>query len=77
MRELLAIPAATEPAARRSSARAEGRRLPKGGKAQPGIRQLQVLRFVLAWAELDQDELSENWKRARAGETLRPIEPLR
>jgi hypothetical protein len=30
------------------------------------------LRFVLAWAEL-----RENWRRARAGETLQPIEPLR
>jgi hypothetical protein len=35
------------------------------------------LRFVLAWAELHQEELSENWNRARAGETLRSIEPLR
>jgi uncharacterized protein DUF4160 len=35
------------------------------------------LRLVLAWAELHQDELDENWRRARAGETLRPIEPLR
>jgi len=35
------------------------------------------LRFVLAWAELHQEELSENWKRARAGETLQAIEPLR
>jgi len=35
------------------------------------------LRFVLAWAELHQDELGENWKRARAGETLTQIEPLR
>jgi hypothetical protein len=35
------------------------------------------LRFVLAWAELHQDELSENWRRARAGETLQPVEPLR
>jgi Domain of unknown function (DUF4160) len=35
------------------------------------------LRFVLAWAELHQDELSENWRRARAGETLQSIEPLR
>jgi uncharacterized protein DUF4160 len=35
------------------------------------------LRFVLAWAELRQDELRENWRRARAGETLQPIEPLR
>src|SRR4051794_9257617 len=27
------------------------------------------LRLVLAWAELHQDELEENWRRARAGET--------
>ncbi len=35
------------------------------------------LRLVLAWAELHQDELSENWRRARAGETLQQVEPLR
>jgi hypothetical protein len=35
------------------------------------------LRLVLAWAELHQDELEENWRRARAGETLNEIEPLR
>jgi hypothetical protein len=35
------------------------------------------LRLVLAWAELHQDELRENWRRARVGETLQPIEPLR
>ena len=35
------------------------------------------LRMVLAWAELHQDELLENWRRARAGETLEWIEPLR
>ncbi len=35
------------------------------------------LRFVLAWAELHQDELLENWRLARAGETLNEIEPLR
>lgn len=34
------------------------------------------LRFVLAWAELHQSELEENWHRARASETLREIEPL-
>ncbi len=39
-----------------------------------GLRQL---RFVLAWAELHQAELSENWRRARAGETLHQVEPLR
>jgi Domain of unknown function (DUF4160) len=35
------------------------------------------LRFVLAWAELHQAELAENWRLARAGETLMQIEPLR
>jgi len=35
------------------------------------------LRLVLAWAELHQDELRENWHRARAGDTLKAIEPLR
>ena len=29
------------------------------------------LRLVLAWAELHQDEPLENWRLARAGETLR------
>ena len=35
------------------------------------------LRFVLAWAELHQAQLLENWRAARAGETLQQIEPLR
>lgn len=35
------------------------------------------LRLVLAWAELHRDELLKNWRRARAGETLLEIEPLR
>jgi Domain of unknown function (DUF4160) len=35
------------------------------------------LRLVLAWAELHQDELAENWRRARAGERLQQVEPLR
>lgn len=34
------------------------------------------LRLVLAWAELHQAELLENWRRARAGETLKEIDPL-
>ena len=34
------------------------------------------LRFVLAWAEIHQVELEENWHRARAGKTLRKIKPL-
>jgi hypothetical protein len=56
------------------------------GQAKVRIDELEViesslerrqLRFVLAWAELHQDELLENWHRARAGETLLKIEPLR
>jgi len=39
--------------------------------------QRRQLRMVLAWAEMHQDELLENWRRARAGETLEWIEPLR
>lgn len=35
------------------------------------------LRIVFTWAELHQKELEENWRRARAGETLLQIEPLR
>jgi hypothetical protein len=34
------------------------------------------LRLVLAWAELHQAELLENWRLARAGETLQEIDPL-
>jgi len=35
------------------------------------------VRFVVAWAELHQGELLDNWHRARAGETLLAIDPLR
>lgn len=35
------------------------------------------LRFVLAWAELHQAELLETWRRARDGEKLNEIDPLR
>ncbi len=35
------------------------------------------LRLALAWAELHQQELLENWRRAQAGETLKAIDPLK
>ena len=38
--------------------------------------EVRDLRLVLAWAELHLEELLENWRLARAGETLREIEPL-
>lgn len=41
-----------------------------------GLPRRQLV-LVLAWATLHQDELAENWRRARRRETLRPIEPLR
>jgi Domain of unknown function (DUF4160) len=56
------------------------------GEAKVRIDNLEVmdsnlgrrqLRFVLVWAELHQQELEENWRRARAGETLLDIEPLK
>ena len=57
-----------------------------GGGAKVRIDQVEVidsslgvrqLRLVLAWAELHREELLENWRRARAGETLEEIDPLR
>ena len=56
------------------------------GEAKVRIDNLEVidstlgrreLRLTLGWAELHQPELEENWRRARAGETLWAIEPLR
>jgi Domain of unknown function (DUF4160) len=35
------------------------------------------LRFILAWAELHQAELEENWRRAQPRERLKEIKPLR
>jgi ligand-binding SRPBCC domain-containing protein len=55
------------------------------GEAKVRIDNLEViesslkrrqLRYVLAWAELHQAELEENWHRARVRETLKEIEPL-
>jgi hypothetical protein len=42
-----------------------------------GNLEVRQLRLVLAWAELHRHELLENWRRARAGETLLEIQPLR
>ena len=38
--------------------------------------EVRQLRLVLAWVELHQAELLENWRLARAGETLKAIDPL-
>ena len=34
------------------------------------------LRLVLTWARMHAEELETNWRRAREGATLQPIEPL-
>ena len=34
------------------------------------------LKYVLAWAEMHQDELMQNWELSRKKETLRRIPPL-
>lgn len=56
------------------------------GQAKVRIDPVEVLdssldvrqpRLVLAWAELHREELLENWRRARQGETLAEVEPLR
>ncbi len=36
----------------------------------------RALALVLEWAALHRGELREDWRRARAGETLEEIEPL-
>ena len=56
------------------------------GQAKVRIDQVDViesslhvrqLRLVLAWAELHREELAENWRRARPGETRAETDPLR
>jgi len=36
----------------------------------------RALALVLEWAALHRDERRRDWQRARAGETLAPIQPL-
>jgi hypothetical protein len=42
-----------------------------------GAMPRRQLNLVQAWAELHVEELLENWRRARAADTLNPIEGLR
>jgi hypothetical protein len=55
-----------------------------GCEAKVRIDQIEVmesdltrkqLRMVCDWAAVHQSELEENWRRARDGGTLKPIEP--
>jgi hypothetical protein len=47
------------------------------GAAKIRIDVVEVIDNSLPTRQLHQLELLENWQRARAGETLREIEPLR
>lgn len=42
------------------------------GGALPG----RQLKYVLAWADIHQDELMQNWELARDAKPLNPIHPL-
>ena len=56
-----------------------------GHKAIVSIDRLQVLHgwlpdrarsLLMEWARLHQEELGEDWRRARAQQPLKPIDPL-
>lgn len=42
-----------------------------------GALPIRGRRLVIEWAQKHQDQLRENWARARRNEPLQPIEPLR
>jgi uncharacterized protein DUF4160 len=42
-----------------------------------GAMPRRQIRFVEAWAELHQEELTKDWQRLQAGQRPLPIEPLK
>jgi len=50
--------------------------IPDGGTIEGSLRAAK-LKLALAWIEIHQDELMENWTRAINGQALFKIEPLR
>ena len=42
-----------------------------------GLLPPRALGLVIEWATLHQEELSNNWKKARGHELLNPIDPLK
>ena len=36
----------------------------------------RVVGFLLEWLDVHRNELAENWRRAQAGEPLKPVDPL-
>jgi hypothetical protein len=49
----------------------------KEGVVLRGAFPFKQLKFVLAWCELHEEELMENWELATKHEKIQPIEPLR
>ncbi len=47
------------------------------GAITKGALPLKQLKLVLAWAEIHQEELLENWERARQHGQISKIDPLR
>jgi hypothetical protein len=41
-----------------------------------GMLPFRQLKLVLAWCELHEEELMQNWEAARQHEEIRPVEPL-
>ena len=47
-----------------------------GSRRTRGTFPRRARQFVLEWAVIHEQELSDNWERARRGEPLEPIAPL-
>jgi hypothetical protein len=47
-----------------------------GDGAVKGDLPNRIVGLVLEWWHLHHNELAENWRRAQAGEPLKPIDPL-
>lgn len=41
-----------------------------------GMLPARQLKYILAWADIHQEELLGNWERARQGKKLAHIDPL-
>ncbi len=46
------------------------------GCVMKGSLPRRQLKYVLAWAELHQDELMQNWELSKTGEPMKKIAPL-
>lgn len=47
-----------------------------GGLIQTGALPRRAAKLVEEWAQMHQQELADNWRNARIGAPLQPIDPL-